>query len=167
MKDNEKYEGFLVAKKGDVFVYNNKKDRLGIKLGEGAIMPKYSHPGDAGADIYSTEDVSIPPMSRRIISTGLYLEIPSGYEVQIRSRSGLAAKEGVFVLNSPGTIDSGYKNEVKIILQNLGNDTFIVEKGDRIAQMVVAAVDYLDFVEISSLSDSKRGQGGLGSTGLK
>lgn len=166
MKDSESYDGFLVCSGGSEVTEFHNAVKLGIKLTDGAVMPIYSNPGDSGADLHSIEDLVIPPMERRIVRTGLYFEIPFGYEIQIRSRSGLAAKRGLFVLNSPGTIDSGYKNEVKIILQNLSNEGFAISKGDRIAQMVIASVTYLDFIEIDNLSESVRGKGGFGSTGV-
>jgi len=159
MRDREDYSGFRIS--------NGLPEKLKIKLTNGAIMPEYKKRGDAGADLYSVEDVVIPSMERRIVKTGLYFEIPNGYEVQIRSRSGLAAKHGVFVLNSPGTIDSGYRGEIMVILQNLGKEDFVVNKGDRIAQMVVSAVDYMWFTEVEEVSDTERGSGGFGSTGVK
>lgn len=146
-----------------------KTPTLQIKLGEGARMPVRKNEGDAGADLYSTENVIIAPMGRAVVGTGLYFEIPSGYEVQIRSRSGLAAKNGVFVLNSPGTIDEGYRNEVKVILQNLGKEPFTVNKGDRIAQMVISSLSpHILVAEVDKLSnvETERGLGGFGSTGV-
>jgi len=128
-------------------------------------LPKYARDGDAGMDICASEDVQIKAFSWTIISTGIYLEIPEGYECQIRSRSGLAAKFGIFVLNSPGTIDSGYRGEVKIILKNEDHRPYEVKKGDRIAQMVFAPVTNAILTEVAELSDTDRGEGGLGSTG--
>ena len=140
---------------------------LKIKTDEGVQIPVYNHEGDAGADLRANEATVIKAGERAIIGTGLYFDMPYGFEVQIRSRSGLAAKHGVFVLNSPGTIDCGYKNEIKIILQNLGKEDFVVEKGDRIAQMVVAPVCRIPFELTTVLTESDRGIGGLGSTGVK
>lgn len=140
---------------------------LKIKTDEGVQIPAYNHEGDAGADLRANEATIIKAGERAIIGTGLYFDMPYGFEVQIRSRSGLAAKHGVFVLNSPGTIDCGYKNEIKIILQNLGKEDFVVEKGDRIAQMVVAPVCRIPFELTTVLTESDRGIGGLGSTGVK
>ena len=160
MRDREDYGGFVISGK-------DKLTSLKIKLTNGAKMPEYKNHGDAGADLYSIEDVVIPSMERKIVKTGLYFEIPYGYEVQIRSRSGLSAKHGVFVLNSPGTIDSGYRGEIMVILQNLGKEDFTVSKGDRIAQMVVSSVAYIPIVEVEEVSDTERGSGGFGSTGVK
>ena len=128
-------------------------------------LPCYAKPGDAGMDICAAEDKHISPFNWTTISTGLYLEIPEGYEVQIRSRSGLAAKHGIQVLNSPGTIDSGYRGEIKVILKNNDHIKYNVHKGDRIAQMVVAPITTATLIEVAELSDSERGEGGLGSTG--
>lgn len=128
-------------------------------------LPCYAKEGDAGMDICAAEDKHISPFNWTTISTGLYLEIPEGYEVQIRSRSGLAAKYGIQVLNSPGTIDSGYRGEIKVILKNNDHIKYNVNKGDRIAQMVVAPITTATLTEVAELSDSERGEGGLGSTG--
>ena len=128
-------------------------------------LPKYARDGDAGMDICAAEDVQIKAFSWTTIPTGIYLEIPEGYECQIRSRSGLAAKFGVFVLNSPGTIDSGYRGEVKIILKNEDHRPYEVKSGDRIAQMVFAPVTNAILTEVAELSNTDRGEGGLGSTG--
>ena len=128
-------------------------------------LPKYAKHGDAGMDICASEDVSIKSFSWTTIPTGIYLEIPVGYECQIRSRSGLAAKFGVCVLNSPGTIDSGYRGEIKVILHNHDHRPYEVKSGDRIAQMVFAPITTAVFKEVAELSDTERGEGGLGSTG--
>ena len=128
-------------------------------------LPKYARDGDAGMDICAAEDDFISAFNWKAISTGLFVEIPEGYEIQIRSRSGLAFKYGVSVLNSPGTIDSGYRGEIKVILKNSDHHRYDVKKGERIAQMVVAPVTTAIFTEVAELSDSERGEGGLGSTG--
>ncbi len=128
-------------------------------------LPKYAKHGDAGMDICAAEDVSIPSFSWKAIPTGIYIELPEGYECQIRSRSGLAAKFGIQVLNSPGTIDSGYRGEVKVILKNGDHRPYEVKSGDRIAQMVFAPVTTATLTEVAELSDTDRGEGGLGSTG--
>ena len=133
----------------------------------GAVVPNYETIGSAGADIraFLRESVTIKPLERGMIPTGLKFEIPLGYEMQIRPRSGLAAKNGITVLNTPGTIDSDYRGEVKIILINLGKEDFIVNNGDRIAQAVIAPVTQGNFTVVNELSSTSRGEGGFGSTG--
>ena len=134
---------------------------------EGAVIPQYKTSGAAGADICAllSESVVIKKGCRAMIPTGLYFSIPEGYEVQVRPRSGLAAKNGVTVLNTPGTIDSDYRGEVKVILVNLGDEDFTVNNGDRIAQIVVAPVTIGVFEQVSFLDETARGAGGFGSTG--
>ena len=131
-------------------------------------QPRYQTIGSAGADVSSSEDAVIPAGGWTIVSTGLFLEVPRGYECQVRSRSGLAAREGVFVLNSPGTIDSDYRGELKVILANMGKSDFLVNKGDRIAQLVFTSVPPVIFHENKreSFSSTTRGSGGFGSTGI-
>lgn len=128
-------------------------------------LPAYQTRGSAGIDVCSNEEVVLPAHKSRIISTGLYLEIPEGYEVQVRPRSGLAAKYGVTILNSPGTIDSDYRGEIGVILINHSDREFIVEKGDRIAQLVLQPVFQMEFEEAEELNKTERGTGGFGSTG--
>ena len=128
-------------------------------------LPRYARQGDAGMDICASENVWLRPFNIAIIPTGIYLEIPYGYECQIRTRSGMAIKQGISVLNSPGTIDCGYRGEVKVILKNHCFHNWDIKKGDRIAQMVFAPVTVAEFVEVEELSDSERGVGGFGSTG--
>lgn len=137
-------------------------------LEEGACLPIYQTTGAAGADVcaYLKTPIVLEPGSRVMVSTGLFFEIPSGYEIQVRPRSGLAAKHGVTVLNSPGTIDSDYRGEVRVILVNLGQEPFTIAHGDRIAQLVVAPVVQAQFKEVAALSQTERGQGGFGSTGV-
>lgn len=134
---------------------------------EGAVIPQYKTEGAAGADVSAllSEPVTIKRGGRALIPTGLYFSIPRGYEIQVRPRSGLAAKNGVTVLNTPGTIDSDYRGEVKVILVNLGEEDFVVRNGDRIAQIVVAPVTVAGFVQVSALDETERGAGGFGSTG--
>ena len=130
-------------------------------------LPEYQNKGDAGMDIRSNEDIMIPAFSWTVIATGLYIIIPFGYEGQMRSRSGLAAKDGIQVLNSPGTIDSGYRDELKVILINHGHWAYEVKKGDRIAQLVISPMTQARIEEVYELNkDDDRG-GGLGSTGVK
>ena len=134
---------------------------------EGAVIPEYKTKGAAGADVCALlkEPVFLEPGERALIPTGLYFEIPEGYEIQVRPRSGLAFKNGVTVLNTPGTIDSDYRGELKVILINLGKELFTVKNGERIAQIIVAPVTQGKFVITESLSETGRGAGGFGSTG--
>ena len=130
-------------------------------------LPHYATTDSAGLDIraFLKETVTLKPLERRLIPTGLYLEIPSGFEVQIRPRSGFAFKQGVTVLNSPGTIDADYRGEIKVLLVNLSHDSFTVNDGERIAQMVVAKHEQIQWEESLDLSHTERGAGGYGSTG--
>jgi dUTP pyrophosphatase len=132
-------------------------------------LPSYETIASAGMDIraYITQPVILKPMQRAIIKTGLYLELPIGTEAQVRSRSGLAAKKGITVLNSPGTIDADYRGEVGVILVNLSNEDFLIENGERIAQLVLASHERAQWKEVAQLSATDRGDGGFGSTGLK
>ena len=132
-------------------------------------LPSYETIASAGMDIraYITQPVVLKPMQRAIIKTGLYLELPIGTEAQVRPRSGLAAKKGITVLNSPGTIDADYRGEVGVILVNLSNEDFEVENGARIAQLVLASHQRAQWQQVSQLSDTDRGEGGFGSTGVK
>lgn len=135
---------------------------------EGAKLPEYKTKGAAGADIcafFGGGIYNLLPGERAVIPTGLVFEIPEGYEVQIRPRSGLAAKNGVTVLNAPGTIDFDYRGEVGVILINHGADSFLIRCGDRIAQMVIAPISRADFVVTENLTETERGDGGYGSTG--
>lgn len=135
-------------------------------LDSSAKLPTYAHPGDAGMDVCSIEDVVIAPGARALVKTGFAMEIPDGFEAQIRPRSGLAIKSGITVLNTPGTIDSGYRGEVGVILINLSDVPFHVEKGMKIAQMVIAKFERAEVEVVSELSSSERGAGGFGSTGV-
>ncbi len=136
-------------------------------IDEDAKIPKYANPGDAGLDLYSVEEKVIQPGEAELIRTGIVIELPPGTEAQIRPRSGLALKHSVTVLNSPGTIDEGYRGEIKVILINHGKEPFKVEKHMRIAQMVVAPVARVKISETEQLSGSERGEGGFGSSGLR
>lgn len=135
------------------------------KLTDDAIVPQYAHPGDAGLDLFSNEDVEIDPGQSRMVKTGISIELEENTEAQIRPRSGLASKHQVTVLNTPGTIDQGYRGEVGVILINHGRETFVARKGMKIAQMVVKPVVRVDVEEVDELSDTQRGAGGFGSTG--
>ena len=149
---------------------NTTMSKITVKCmaSKGAVIPEYKTRGAAGADICALLDapLTIPAGSSAMVPTGLFFEIPEGYEVQVRPRSGLAAKNGVTVLNTPGTIDSDYRGEIKVILINLGQADFTVNSGDRIAQMVVAPVTQASFTISDSLSQTERGSGGFGSTGI-
>jgi dUTP pyrophosphatase len=136
-----------------------------LPQGEGLPFPAYATEGAAGLDIVTAQDLSLQPGERMAVPTGFAIEIPPGYEVQVRPRSGLALKHGITCLNTPGTIDSDYRGEVKVILANLGQEVFAVRRGERIAQLVPAPVLRATFEEVSQLSDSERGAGGFGSTG--
>ena len=143
---------------------------ISIKLtrlahGHGLPFPSYATEGAAGLDIVTAVDVALAPGERMAVPTGFAIEIPPGYEVQVRPRSGLALKHGVTCLNTPGTIDSDYRGEVKVILANLGAEAFSVSRGERIAQLVPAPVLRATFEEVTQLSDTTRGSGGFGSTG--
>ena len=130
-------------------------------------LPRYATPLSAGMDVRADIDeaVVLRPLERAMIPTGLYIELPAGYEMQIRPRSGLAAKHGITVLNSPGTIDADYRGEIRVILVNLSNEEFRIEAGERIAQMVVARHEQVEWELTEELGESERGAGGFGSTG--
>ena len=132
-------------------------------------LPNYETGASAGMDLRAnlTESVILQPLGRAIIPTGLFIELPVGIEAQVRPRSGLAAKKGVTVLNAPGTIDADYRGEVGVILINLSNEPFTVENGERIAQMVIAKHERAEWSLVDSLSETARGEGGFGSTGIK
>lgn len=137
-------------------------------LKEGALLPEYQTPGSAGADLYAylAEPITLNPMERKLIPTGLFVELPVGYELQVRPRSGLALKYGITVLNTPGTVDSDYRGELCVLLVNFGSEPFTVQNGDRIAQAVVAQAVQVSFVQTDTLSKTGRGAGGYGSTGI-
>ena len=136
------------------------------RLSPDAVLPAYAHPGDAGMDLRSVDDLEIAPGARALVHTGLVMMLPPGWEAQVRPRSGLALKHGITVLNTPGTIDAGYRGEVGVILANLGDSPFAVRKGDRIAQVVVAPVTTAAIEETDVVDDTDRGGGGFGSTGV-
>ena len=132
-------------------------------------LPEYATPLSAGLDLRANIDSSITlnPMERQLIGTGLYIALPPGYEAQVRPRSGLALKHGITVLNTPGIIDADYRGEVKVLLVNLSNVPFVVNEGERIAQLVVAKHEHAEFVVVEELDDTERGAGGYGHTGVK
>lgn len=132
-------------------------------------LPEYATPQSAGLDLRANIDESIVlhPMERQLIGTGLYIALPPGYEAQVRPRSGLALKHGITVLNTPGTIDSDYRGEVKVLLVNLSSEPFIINEGERIAQMVVAKHEHAELTIVEELDETERGAGGYGHTGVK
>ena len=136
------------------------------KVHPDAVLPSYAHPSDAGMDVRSVEDLTIAPGKRALVHTGLVMLLPPMYEAQVRPRSDLALKSGVTVLNTPGTIDSGYRGEVGVILANFGDADFQVKKGDKIAQIVIAPVTQPEIVETTEVDETDRGSGGFGSTGV-
>ena len=139
-----------------------------VRLNQKAILPAYATPHAAGMDVSACLDapVSVAPFSTELISTGLAIELPDGFEAQLRPRSGLALRHLISLPNTPATIDADYRGEVKVILINYGREPFIVNHGDRIAQMVVSRVDRVSFEEVDELSDTQRGAGGFGHTGI-
>ena len=138
------------------------------KLSKTAIIPKYETQGASGLDISANinEDLTLAINESILVPTGIAVSIPQGFEIQIRPRSGLAAKKGISVLNTPGTIDADYRGEIKVILINHGNEPFVIRNGDRIAQMVVCPIVQAKFEQVDELSDTERGSGGFGSTGV-
>ena len=132
-------------------------------------LPKYATPQSAGMDLRANLDapVTLKPLERRLIPTGLHIALPAGYEAQVRPRSGLAFKKGITVLNSPGTIDADYRGEIGVVLINLSQEDFVVEDGERIAQMVIARHEQADFEAVEVLDETVRGEGGYGHTGVK
>lgn len=132
-------------------------------------LPEYSTKNSAGVDLRAniSEPMILKPMERAMVPTGLFIELPVGYEAQVRPRSGLAIKKGISVLNSPGTIDADYRGEIKVILINLSTENFEIHNGDRIAQMLIAAHEQAEWIEVEELNETERGHGGFGSTGVK
>jgi len=146
-------------------------DPVGVQVkrlphGGGLALPVYATDGAAGMDVLAAEDLTLAPGQRHAVATGLAVAIPQGFEIQVRPRSGLALKHGITVPNTPGTIDSDYRGELKAILINHGESDFMVQRGDRIAQIVVAPVQRGNLVEVDNLDDTARGSGGFGSTGV-
>jgi dUTP pyrophosphatase len=132
-------------------------------------LPQYATPQSAGMDLRAnlSEPIVMKPLERRLIPTGLHIALPEGYEAQVRPRSGLALKHGITVLNAPGTIDADYRGEVGVLLINLSEETFVVNDGERIAQMVIARHEQGEFIEVEALDETERGEGGYGHTGVK
>jgi len=153
----------------DMLNYSPKLDLGFVKLNSDAVDPSYNYDGDSGFDLYSTEEVVLPPFGRALVSTGLAFEIKDGYEIQVRSKSGLALKQGLMVLNSPGTVDNSYIGEVKVILFNVNNHEFVVNKGMKIAQAVLTSVvngKWVNLVNKKEINKTDRGDKGFGSTNL-
>lgn len=132
-------------------------------------LPNYETLASAGMDLRAnlSEPITLNPLERAIVKTGLFIELPIGYEAQVRPRSGLAAKKGITVLNSPGTVDADYRGEIGVILVNLSNEPFVVENGERIAQLIIAKHERAVWIETDELTETSRGEGGFGSTGVK
>lgn len=132
-------------------------------------LPEYKTPQSAGMDLRANIDeaITLEPLSRRLVKTGLFIALPEGYEAQIRPRSGLALKHGITVLNTPGTVDADYRGEIMVLLINLSNTSFIINPGDRIAQMVIARHEQAEFTLVDELDDTERGEGGMGHTGIR
>jgi len=134
-------------------------------VAEDGFFPTYANPGDAGADLKSTEDTVIPARGRALVKTGVRIALPNGFVALVHPRSGLAAKNGITVLNTPGTVDAGYRGELMVTLYNTTEQDFTVNRGDRIAQLVIQQVEHANFIAVSELPDSARGTGGFGSSG--
>jgi dUTP pyrophosphatase len=132
-------------------------------------LPSYATLQSAGLDLRASlgEPLTLNPMQRAMVPTGLYIELPEGFEAQIRPRSGLAAKHGISIVNAPGTIDADYRGEIRVLLVNLSDEPFVIENGERIAQMIIARYEKAELSEVESLEESERGEGGFGSTGTK
>lgn len=130
-------------------------------------LPEYATPGSAGMDLKAntTEPIVLKPLERQMIPTGIHIQLPEGYEAQVRPRSGLAAKYGISIVNAPGTVDADYTGEIRVILINLSNENFVVNPGERIAQLVVARYERVEWNEVATLDTTERGDGGFGSTG--
>lgn len=132
-------------------------------------LPNYETIASAGMDLRAdlSAPITLAPLQRVIVKTGLFIELPIGYEAQVRPRSGLAIKKGITVLNSPGTVDADYRGEIGVILVNLSNEDFVIENGERIAQLIIAKHERAEWIEVQELSETSRGEGGFGSTGVK
>ena len=154
-----------------IFADKKKYDMIKIKVVNKGHqqLPAYATPLSAGMDLRANleEPITLKPMQRVLVSTGLHIALPEGYEAQIRPRSGLALKHGITVLNSPGTVDADYRGEVKVLLINFSDKDFIINDGERIAQMVIARHEQASFTEVSELDETERGEGGYGHTGVK
>ena len=153
----------------DMLNYRPKLDLGFTKLNDNSVTPFYNYPSDSGFDLYSTEEVTIPPFGRALVPTGLSFDIKDGYEIQVRSKSGLAIKQGLTVLNTPGTVDSGYNGEVKVIIFNTNNHSVTIPKGMKVGQAVLCPVingKWVELIQVNSVDDKERGDNGFGSTGI-
>ena len=139
---------------------------LKVQKISGVKLPCYAHEGDVGMDLFSVADYVLKPGERKLILTGIKIAVPIGYEAQIRPKSGLALKHGISIVNTPGTIDAGYRGEVGVILINLGQEEFVIKKNSKIAQLVINKVEKAEINEVNMLGDTGRGEGGFGSTGI-
>ncbi len=167
MNSEKSHDSFAIH--FSLFTLNLKDMEIKIINRSGHALPAYQTAGSAGVDLraHLEQTVILEPMQRKLIPTGLYIELPEGYEAQVRPRSGLALKHGITVLNSPGTIDADYRGEISVLLINLSAERFEVASGERIAQMVIAKHEVAQFVLVEELSQTERGTGGYGSTGKK
>lgn len=164
-----KFGLFIEGLESDVKKNNPTLDLEFIRINSEAITPSYAYPSDSGMDLFSTHDEEIQPLERKLIGTGLKFDIPQNYEIQIRSKSGLALKQGLMVLNSPGTVDQGYLGEIKVILFNTSNQVVKIQKGQKIAQAVLTPVvsgKWVTLKEVTSLEEKDRSDNGFGSTGI-
>jgi dUTP pyrophosphatase len=153
----------------DMGIYQPTMDLRFSFSNEGAITPQYAYPTDSGMDLYSTEDIDVDPFGRVLVPTGVHFDIPENYEIQIRSKSGLAIKEGLMVLNSPGTVDQGYTGEIKVIIFNVNQHPVNIKKNQKIAQAVLTPVvsgKWINLVKVNNIEDKDRSDKGFGSTGL-
>jgi dUTP pyrophosphatase len=170
LEDINDYFGFDILKlEEEMEKYQDTLEFKYSKSHDDAMDPKYAYTSDSGFDLYSTEDKWIFPLSRVLIPTGIHLDIPEGYEIQIRSKSGLALKNGLFVLNSPGTVDEGYTGEIQVILFNTTNERIKIEKGQKIAQAVLCPVvsgKWIKFIQVDDINSKDRNEQGFGSTGI-
>lgn len=160
---------FLLNQSKDVVaeLIDNPREKVKVKIvrtHEDAVLPAYAHNTDAGADIYAIEETKIPPHTTMVIKTGLKVAIPSGYEIQLRPRSGMSLKTTIRIPNAPATIDSEYRGEIGVIMENTGNLSYTINKGDRIAQMLIAPTPMIKWEEVEELDETSRGEGGYGST---
>jgi len=171
MKELEELLGMSVDEMDKSHMEMMKTKTLGVELvHDDAKFPSYAYPSDSGFDLYSTIEINIPPLGRALIPTGLKLSIPDEYEIQVRPKSGLALNQGLTVLNTPGTVDSGYVGEIKVIMFNTNNETVTISKGMKVAQAVLCPVvngRYVSLTLVGKVEDKDRGDNGFGSTGIK